>query len=487
MSSPRRAASVALLSEGPALLWARRPDDAPVLGGFHVLPGGLLEEADARAPHDGGEDAPARAAALRELFEELGILAAHGAERLAPGAVLELRDRMREDAAAGLARFAELGLSWRTRELVPIGRWVTPTYAPRRFDASFFALAVPERTAPDRDVFEVAEAEWIDPRAALARWSRGEVLIAPPLAALLRALSRDGRLLPERLRAVRGASGEESQRWEVVPWVQMLPLRTPTLPPATHTNSFLVGSGCAVLVEPATPYDDELERALRWIEEARADGIEPIAIVATHHHRDHVGGARELARRLGLPLWAHRLTAERLKGELAFERLLEDGERIELDGPEPLALRVLHTPGHAPGHVCLVEERSGAMIAGDMVAGEGTILVEPRDGDMRLYLESLERMAACEPSVLLPAHGGPLRDPSETLARYVRHRLERERKVLSALEGRGPSTPRELVPIAYDDAPPIVWPLAALSTEAHLIKLEREGRVRRDGDRWTPA
>src|SRR5690606_38473218 len=119
-------------------------DDAPALAGFHVLPGGLLEDADARAPSDGGEDAPARAAALRELFEEVGVLAAHGAERLAPAARAALRDAMREDAAAGLARFAELGLSWRTRELEPIGRWVTPSFAPLRFDASFFALAVAE-------------------------------------------------------------------------------------------------------------------------------------------------------------------------------------------------------------------------------------------------------------------------------------------------------------------------------------------------------
>ncbi|MCZ7678439.1 MAG: hypothetical protein M5U28_06550 [Sandaracinaceae bacterium] len=97
-------------------------------------------------------------------------------------------------------------------------------------------------------------------------------------------------------------------------------------------------------------------------------------------------------------------------------------------------------------------------------------------------------MRAEEPTLLLPAHGGPLRDPGATLAHYVRHRLERERKVLAALGARGASaTPSELVPVAYDDAPPVVWPLAALSTEAHLLKLEREGRVRREGDRWAVA
>ena len=273
------------------------------------------------------------------------------------------------------------------------------------------------------------------------------------------------------------ASGSAS---EVVGAVRMLPLRTPTLAPATHTNSFLVGAGRAILVEPATPYPDELERAIGWVAEERRRGIEPMAIVATHHHPDHIGGARALASRLALPLWAHRLTAARVP-ELAFERLLEDGERIELDGAD---VRVIHTPGHAPGHVCLLEERSGAMIAGDMVAGVGTILVEPTDGDMRLYLASLERMAGAGPSVLLPAHGDPL-EPEATIARYIAHRLERERKVFEALLRHGsPASAPELVPAAYDDAPPAVWPLAALSTEAHLIKLEGDGRVERTSDGW---
>ncbi len=267
---------------------------------------------------------------------------------------------------------------------------------------------------------------------------------------------------------------------EVVGAVRMLPLRTPTLPPATHTNSFLVGAGRAILVEPATPYPAELERAIAWVADERRRGVEPVAIVATHHHPDHIGGARALASRLGLPLWAHRLTAERAP-EIAFQRLLEDGERIELDGAE---VRVLHTPGHAPGHVCLLEERSGALIAGDMVAGVGTILVEPTDGDMRLYLASLERMAAEGASVLLPAHGDPL-DPDATLARYIAHRLERERKVLDALARHGrPARAAELVPKAYDDAPPVVWPLAALSTEAHLIKLEADGHVEHVPEGW---
>ncbi len=487
MPEPRRAATVVPLFEPsggpPELLWARRTDDAPALAGFHVVPGGLVDRDDGSAPQDGA--IADGVTALRELFEEVGLLWASGAERMNDHERRELRELFTESAAAGHARMRALGLAWRTSDLVDIGRWVTPSYAPARFDTQFFALRLPARIEPDADTFELEDATWIDAPRALERWSKAEVLVAPPLALLLRSLTRDGRLVPEHLRAARGARGDESHRWEVVPWVQMLPLRTPTLPPATHTNSFLVGSGEAVLIEPATPYADQVELTARWVEESRAAGIDPIALVATHHHPDHVGGAKALASRLGLPLWGHRLTAARLEGELRFDRLLEDGERIELDGPEPIALSVVHTPGHAPGHVCLLEERSGAMIAGDMVAGIGTILVDPHDGDMAEYLASLERMASLSPSTLLPAHGGPLRDPQAILGHYVQHRLARERRVLDALAAhRGPAKPSDLVPSAYDDTPPIVWPLAALSTEAHLVKLERDGLAMRSGAGW---
>ncbi|MBC7172156.1 MAG: MBL fold metallo-hydrolase, partial [Polyangiaceae bacterium] len=205
-------------------------------------------------------------------------------------------------------------------------------------------------------------------------------------------------------------------------------------------------------------------------------------ILATHHHPDHIGGARVLSEKLGLPLWAHRQTADRLAGVVQFERLIEDGERIELDGPEPIVLEAVHTPGHAPGHLCFHERGSGVMIAGDMVAGVGTILVEPEDGDMALYLASLAAMAAREPTRLLPAHGGVISEPARCLESYIAHRRRREEKVLAALARLDrPVTAAELVPVAYDDAPKSVWPLAARSAEAHLLKLVAEGRaLRRD-------
>lgn len=271
------------------------------------------------------------------------------------------------------------------------------------------------------------------------------------------------------------------------PTIEVLPVRTPTLPPATHTNTFLVGTGQAVLIEPATPYQEEQDLMVDWIESARSRGVELIAILATHHHPDHIGGAAALCERLGLPLWGHAMTAQRLSGVVELDRLLEDGERIELDGPIKTSLTSVHTPGHAPGHLCFVDEASGIMIAGDMVASVGTIIVEPTDGDMILYLESLRRMAALEPVALLPAHGDIIRDPQAKLSFYIAHRLMREGKVLAALEDRGlAARPNDLVARAYDDTPEALWPLALLSIEAHLIKLEREGRITQEGGDWVP-
>lgn len=260
--------------------------------------------------------------------------------------------------------------------------------------------------------------------------------------------------------------------------------RTPTLPPATHTNSHALGSAEVVLVEPATPYDDERRAWLEWVASLPSQGRTPKAIFVTHHHEDHVGGAAFLAKETGLPLWGHELTAQKV--DAPFSRLLVEGDVIDLAGPIAERWEVLHTPGHAVGHLCLFERTERTVVVGDMVASVGTILIAPGEGHMATYLAQLERLAALDAAVALPAHGDPIEDPTKLFRHYVNHRLGRETKVAAALDATGPqgATADELVPIAYADTPKLMWPFATMSLLMHLEKLVEDGRARMDGDRY---
>jgi len=268
--------------------------------------------------------------------------------------------------------------------------------------------------------------------------------------------------------------------------VETFSAETPTLPPATHTQSYAIGTRQVILVEPATPYEPEQKRWLAWARGLVAQGRELVAIVATHHHPDHIGGAVVFARELGLPIWAHAETKTRIDAPVA--RTLDEGDVLELDGPTPQRWKVLFTPGHAPGHVCLHEESLGALIVGDMVASVGTILIEPREGDMQRYLAELARLEKLEAQAAFPAHGDMIGTPSRLFRAYIAHRAMREGAVLSAVGTLGGAgTLDDLLPVAYVDTNPLLFPIARLSLEAHLVKLVREGRVTQREDRFFAA
>jgi ribonuclease/clavin/mitogillin len=262
--------------------------------------------------------------------------------------------------------------------------------------------------------------------------------------------------------------------------ISLLATRTPTLPPATHTNSYAIGTRDVLLVEPATPYEDEQRTWIEWARALATGGRKLLAIVATHHHPDHVGGVDALTRALSLPLWAHAETAARI--EVPVSRLLQDGETIVLPGSVDEKWEILHTPGHAPGHVCLWNADEATVIVGDMVASVGTILIDPVEGDMGAYLEQLDRLKRLNARLALPAHGDPIDDPTDLFGGYIAHRLAREAKVLAALASRHAAgatavTAEEILPDAYGDVPASAWPIALLSLRSHLKKLAKDGRV----------
>jgi len=283
-------------------------------------------------------------------------------------------------------------------------------------------------------------------------------------------------------KAVPVAEGEvPAELLPVGPGIRVLALRTPTLPPAAHTNVYVVGpdTGPQLVVDPGSPYPDQqaiLDAAL----EREASAGRPLGgVLLTHHHGDHVGGAQALAARWNVPIAAHRRTVERLRSRVEVARELVDNETFD-------GITCVFTPGHADGH--LVFEREGAQIAGDMVAGVGTILIDPSEGDMADYLASLKRMLERAPALLLPAHGPPITDAAGKLREYIAHRTMREDRVVAALQARAQSgaSVDDLVPAVYADTPRILWPLAGRSLRSHLDKLVKEGRAREvDPGRWT--
>ena len=267
---------------------------------------------------------------------------------------------------------------------------------------------------------------------------------------------------------------------EGAPAIRRFAVRTPTLPPATHTNASVVGDGRTGLavVDPGSPYADQQEALTAYLTSL---GAPVVAVVLSHHHVDHVGGVLDLARRFAAPILAHPLTAQLLAGRIAVDRTVEEGEVLPFAG----GLEALHTPGHASGHLCFADARSGAVLAGDMVASIGTIIIDPApgEGDMRLYLASLERLRARRAPLLLPSHGDPIVDPDALLGFYLAHRREREERVVLALRA-GAAPVEELVPRAYPDVAPALYALAARSLTAHLFKLRGEARAEEQGGRW---
>src|SRR5437762_25654 len=281
-SLPKDAAAVILLRQNtdpknPEVFWVKRSEKLAFLGGFYAFPGGQLDPSDVEARLENSPDKETAAmisGAARELFEELGVLAARGAATLTVGQRASLLD----DLTSGRMSWPELLLHYDlhldARDFTFAGRWVTPPFSARRFDTWFFLVECPSKQQPEVIPGELEHGEWIRASDAYARWERSEVLAVPPILHALKTLAGGITTdLVERFLSISQAHGEPVRRIEFRPNYICFPVRTPTRPPATHTNCYLIYTSKAVLViDPGSPYEDEQHVLHSAVEELLTEG-----------------------------------------------------------------------------------------------------------------------------------------------------------------------------------------------------------------------
>lgn len=235
------------------------------------------------------------------------------------------------------------------------------------------------------------------------------------------------------------------------------------------TRTFIVGRDRVAIIDPGSADPTHLSAVV----DAAHAGTRPTdcVILLTHTHPDHASGADELARRLDADVRAI------ARGNLA------EGDTIHTDAG---GLVTLATPGHTLDHASFWLAADATVFCGDlMMGGLDTALVAPPEGNLRDYLESLERIRALAPKTILPAHGPPFDDATDAIDRYVEHRRARCAQVARALAGAGPLTSREVAERIYrDEVPETLWEAAVSAVVAYLDYLNESGSIQRVGDRW---
>jgi recombination protein RecT len=532
--APLHAATVLLLRDSPAgleVLMTRRSLQASFAPGAYVFPGGGIEATDAQSHAQarrraGQSDAhlTQAIAAIRESFEELGLLLA----RRADGAHVDAADVARLDRHASLLpQCAAHGLTLAADEVFVLARWITDRDLPRRFDVPFLVARLPAGQTPVADEREQFDPEWVRPADALARHREGRFFMIfptvrtlerlqryPDVAAVLQACAeteeplwtscpRAGLLGGREARYMEGDPpfGElalvcpDGQMQHPLDWqserpvpllqnVQRLTAPNPGVMTGPGTNSYLVGDPRTgyIVIDPGPDDPAHLQRL--W----RAAGGDIRMIVCTHSHADHAPGARPLqalcldAGRSPAPpvLGLSSAPTARAASHFTPDRALQHQELLTLtsQGLEPEithTLQVIHTPGHAANHLCLLLLEDGLLFSGDHILNGSTTVIDPPDGNMTAYLDALDTLdAACadhDVDFILPAHGHVLGEARQAIAQLRTHRLQREAKILRVMQALPDGTMDEWVAHAYDDVPERIWPVAKRSLLAHVERL----------------
>lgn len=482
---PRAAATLVLLREGASgleVLLTTRPKHLRFMGGAAVFPGGAAASADRDrrwralsaldAPDAAGllglDDADSAlgffVCALRETFEEVGLL-------LAEGPIGSLSRNEADDPELFLERCEALGLRVRTDLLSPAGRWVTPLGAPIRFDARFFVASAPPEWEPDPDPREVDRCWWATASDALRELGTGDLMMAPPTIEMLQKLV--GHRTPEEVETSLAlspvGSGGDLISVRLSPLVHVVLAPNPGVMTGPGTNTYIVGAGPTCVIDPAV--DDET-----YLDELFERAGDVCAVLVTHRHSDHIGGVAAVAERFGCPV---RAFGDRPAGEVGVQPLADD-ELIDVGGTR---LHALHTPGHASDHLCFHLADAAVLFAGDNILGEGTAVIAPPDGNMSDYLASLRRLRELHIDRIFPGHFRPLDGGRAVIDGYLQHRRQRRDAVLAAVRA-GASTPEEIVSVVYTDTAAHLHPVAVLQVKSMLELLDEEGVVEHSEERW---
>lgn len=486
MSEPKDAAAIILIKDDKVLLAQRNPK-LSFLGGWHAFPGGKLDNPDCNIKVKNCEDSELErfiVCAAREVFEEVGVLLVRNGEKLTKGQRASLHD----DLISGRSTFGEIlddwGLWLDAEDFQYTGFWTTPKFSPVRFKTRFFIAECPPKQTPYAAITELQNIEFVTPDEALNLWGKGDILISPPVLISLQEFSESRVESREsRVKSLR----EKSKNFDgIIDYLELnsrhivFPLKTQTLPPATHTNCFIVGRKEFIVIDAASPEIEEQEKLKNLVDELMNRGGICKEIIVSHLHNDHHGGEIALQNHLkskgfDVPVSTHKLTAESLP-QLKIDKFIEDGDIYELkdETGKTFQLQTLHTPGHARGLLNFYDEEYGFLLSTDNVVGAGTVVIAPPEGNMSDYLKTLDRLKNL-PNLknLCGSHGSAIFNAKTKIEEYTSHRLEREKQILELLK-QGFKTPEELVEKIYINLKPELVRLAIKSVEAHLAKIEQD-------------
>jgi glyoxylase-like metal-dependent hydrolase (beta-lactamase superfamily II) len=263
---------------------------------------------------------------------------------------------------------------------------------------------------------------------------------------------------------------------QLAPGVRRVIAPNPSMMTGPGTNSYLFGDTEIAVLDPGPLIDSHLETL-------QAEAGAPIRwILVTHTHPDHSPGAAQLAIETGAQLLGMPAPDGKHQDKTFVpDRILADGEQLEVDG---VVIEAVHTPGHASNHICYRQLELNWLFTGDHVIDGSTVVIDPPDGNMSHYLQSLRKLKDLRLAALAPGHGDVIVDPNRAIDWIIEHRLEREAKVLAALSENPNLSSHELVPHVYKDVDKRLYGWAERSLLAHLLKLEDDGNASQSGGRW---